>query len=235
MNIDNDVLAGALGNLTGLPSGDVAVGEAVQRVVSATRSVFEVTGAGLMLVDASSVLRYVAASDEPGRLLERAQEQEGNGPCVESLILDEVVATDDLAADDRWPGVSEMVVPAGVRAVLGVPVHVAGGAVGSLNVYSDQPHVWDESERRAIHAFAQVIEDLLAVSVLMRQGDELVEQLQYALDHRVVVERAVGVVMATEGLDPVAAFDRLRRTARDRRARVAHVAEEVLRAGRLDP
>jgi AmiR/NasT family two-component response regulator len=69
----------------------------------------------------------------------------------------------------------------------------------------------------------------------MRQGDELVEQLQYALDHRVVVERAVGVMMATEGLDPVAAFDRLRRTARDRRARVAHVAEEVLRAGHLDP
>jgi GAF domain-containing protein len=233
MHIDNDVLAAALGNLTGLPSGDVAVGDAVQRVVSATRMVFDVTGAGLMLVDASSVLRYVAASDEPGRLLERAQEQEGNGPCVESLILDEVVATDDLAEDDRWPGVSAMVVPAGVRAVLGVPVHVAGSAVGSLNVYSDQPHAWDESERKAMDAFARVIEDLLAVSVLMRRGDELVEQLQYALDHRVAIERAVGVVMAVEGLDPVAAFDRLRRVARDRRVRVAQVADEVLRSGRL--
>lgn len=232
MAIDNDVLSEALRGLGDIDT-DIELGEALQRMVLATKSVFAVSGAGLMLVDSSSVLRYVAASDEPGRMLEQAQEQAGTGPCVEALVLNHVVATADLSEDDRWPEVAAAVVPAGVAAVLGVPVRLAGGAVGSLNVYADDPHHWDDSELEAIGAFARLIEDHLAAAVLRHRSDALVEQLQYALDHRVAIERAVGLIMGTEGLDAMAAFDRLRSEARRRRVRAAEVAEEVLREGRL--
>jgi GAF domain-containing protein len=233
VQIEKTVLSDALRGLGDLETAEVALDDALQRIVVAAQTVFAVTGAGLMLVDPDSVLRYVAASDEPGRLLEQAQEQAGTGPCVEALVFDRVVTTADLAQDDRWPDVSAMVVPAGVAAVLGVPVRLAGGAVGSLNVYCDRPHEWDDSELEAIGAFARLIEDHLAAAVLRHRRDTLVEQLQYALDHRVVVERAVGLIMGNEGLDAVAAFDRLRSVARSRRVRAAEVAEEVLRDGRL--
>src|SRR5207249_397101 len=54
------------------------------------------------------------------------------------------------------------------------------------------------------------------------------DQLQYALDYRVVIERAVGYLMGTHHLDAVTAFDMLRRRARDSRRRVADVATEIL-------
>ena len=233
MHVDKHVLNEALEGLGDLDGASVEIDGALHRIVLATRAVFGVTGAGLMLVDSASVLRYVAASDEPGRLLEKAQEEVGTGPCVEALVLDRIVHTIDLAEDDRWPEIADMVVPAGVRAVLGLPVHLGGGAVGSLNVYADQPRDWDESEYSAIAAFAHLIESLLSAAVLRQQGDAVVGQLQYALDHRVVVERAVGLLMGREEVDAIAAFNRLRNVARRRRVKVAEVAEEVPRDGSL--
>jgi AmiR/NasT family two-component response regulator len=73
-----------------------------------------------------------------------------------------------------------------------------------------------------------VIGDLLAVSVARHRSDELAAQLQHALDYRVPIERAIGYLMATEGLGSVAAFGRLRSAARNARRKVVDVAREVL-------
>ena len=122
----------------------------MEALVSAARDLFSVTGAGLLLADADRVLRYVAATDQAARILEEAQEQAGTGPCVESLVLNQLVQTTDLPSDPRWPGLLSDYPEAGIRAVLGVPVRVAGVAVGSLNVYSDEPFDWDESDQKAL-------------------------------------------------------------------------------------
>jgi len=228
LHIDTNALRDALEGLGSIDRATVDVEDALRRVVRSTKSVFAVSGAGLMLVDSASILRYVVASDEPGQVLETAQEQVGTGPCVDALVNDEVIMTADLAEDGRWPEVAQIVVPAGVRAVLGVPVHVAGGPVGSLNVYCDEPHEWDDSELEAIRAFDLLIEDLLGAAVLMRRSHDIVQQLQYALDHRVVIERAVGVLMGSTGKDAVSAFNELRMLARSRRVAVAEVAAEVV-------
>src|SRR5262249_21796995 len=154
----------------------------------------DVDGSGLMLVDDGRALRYVAASDEPGRRLEDAQERHGVGPCVESLVNDVVVASADIATEPRWEPVASEVVPIGVRAVLGVPVHLAGGAVGSLNLYNSQVHDWDDAEVAAIGAFTGVVENVLATALLARRQSDIVAQLQHALDNRVVIDRAVGLI-----------------------------------------
>ena len=95
-----------------------------------------------------------------------------------------------MAADTRWPGLDELPA-AGVRAVLGVPLHADGLPVGSLNVYRDRPHDWSDGEVTALTAYASLIEGLLQTALHARRR----EQLQHALDHRVVIERAVGVIM----------------------------------------
>ncbi len=234
MRIDRDALDQAISRLDQVDLSRLELVDALTRVVDATQALFNVTGSGLMFVDAASVLRFVVATDEPGRVLEAGQEQTGEGPCVDAWVHGTTVATADIATDDRWPRVRDVVAPAGVRAVLGIPVAIAGTPVGSLNVYCDEPHEWDESETDAIRAFNTIIENVAATALLVQRRGEVIEQLQYALDNRVVIERAVGVVMGREEIDAVTAFQRLRGVARSRRIRVAEVAQEVLDRGRLD-
>jgi GAF domain-containing protein len=207
---------------------------ALTDVARAAASAFAITGCGIMFLDDRNVLRYAASSDEPGRVLETAQEELGHGPCVDSLLLDSPIATKDVCADERWPGLSERVAPHGVRAVLGVPIRAGGGAVGSLNVYRDEPHAWDDSETQALLAFNTLVESLVGSAVLAHQHGRTVQQLQYALDNRVTIERAIGVIMGRRNnLDAVSAFGELRQRARNQRRRVGDVAADIL-AGRLD-
>lgn len=231
MHVDRAALDAALADLDGTGLADLELEDALARVVDATRSVFAVTGAGLMFVSEDSVLRYVVATDEAGRVLEVVQSEVGDGPCVEALVNGRVVRVDDMAGDPRWPTVSARVAPDGVRSVLGLPVSIAGAAVGSLNVYCDEPHEWDESEEEALEAFAHLIGVLVGSAVLSTRRGALVDQLQHALDHRVAIERAVGVLMGRDGLDAIAAFNRLRDVARSRREKVGVLAQRFLESG----
>jgi GAF domain-containing protein len=209
-----------------LAEGDVE--SSLREVVSAALVLFSAAGAGLMLVDDSEALHYVAATDARAAALEAAQEESGEGPCVDSLINDVLVQCDDLSNDERWPTVRETIHPLGVRAILGVPVRIGGSAVGSFNTYHDHAHTWDDTEIVAVTAFGKVIEQLLAQALLAAKRNDIVEQLEYALRNRVDIERAVGVMMARDGLNPVKAFDTLRRRARDERKKVADLAREIL-------
>jgi GAF domain-containing protein len=199
---------------------------ALARVMSATRELFDATGCGIMLIDDSSALTAVAATDEAGRLLEVVQEQVGHGPCVDALTFDRTVNVTDLAADERWPVLRE--VPAGVRAVLGVPLHAERVPVGSLNVYRDRPHGWTDSEVGALTAYSSLVEGVLQTALHARERERLAEQLQHALDHRVVIERAVGIIMGRQNINAVAAFNQLRHGARSTQRTVADVARELV-------
>ncbi len=202
--------------------------DALQQVLVATRQLFGASGAGFMMLDDGKMLCSVAATDEPGRVLEERQEQTGHGPCVEAVTFDRVTATADLADDDRWPELIPEVPQAGVRAVLGIPIRTDGVAVGALNVYHDQAHEWDHSETAALESYGRLVEGLLRTALQSRDRELLAQQLQRALNNRVVIERAVGIVMGREGVDPVTAFNRLRYRARSSERKVSDVAAEML-------
>ena len=227
MHIDAELLSQSLEGLTEQLTTP-GLDDALQRVLDATRHLFGATGAGFMMVDDSSSLRSVAFTDPGARLLEELQERAGHGPCVDALTFDRVVATVDVADDARWPQLGSALREAGVRAVLGVPIHVSGLPVGSLNVYRNRPGDWDETEAPALLAYGQLVESLMLSALHAEQRERLADQLQHALDNRVVIERAVGMLMERHGLDAVDAFDRLRRTARDGGRRVADVATGML-------
>ena len=228
MTVDGEKLAAALDWISRVPQDGTDLSTVLDQVIEQACGVFNVAGVGLMFVDSGQVLRYVAASDQPVRALEEAQEAIGHGPCVDSLVHGQVVASGDVQADDRWPNLGSHLHETAVHAVLGVPVTLAGNCVGTLNAYDDQPHDWDDSEIAAIEQVAAVIAHLLTIAVIGHQQGRLVEQLQYALDHRIFIERAVGMVMATDHLDAVDAFDQLRRQARSRQQKVADFAVEAL-------
>jgi GAF domain-containing protein len=227
MLIDPDSLMRALDALPPV-ADDRTVGDGLPALLDALCGLFGVTGAGLMLVDEVSGLRYVAATDEVAESLEQVQEQFGVGPCVESFVNDAEVVVPDLEADKRWPAIREPLRAVGVRAVLGVPTRLGGGPVGTLNVYCADAREWDQSERDAIRAFNTVLEGQIASAVALRDHSRIVDQLQYALENRVVIERAIGMLMARHDLDAVAAFARLRRAARSSRRTVAVLSRDIL-------
>jgi GAF domain-containing protein len=228
VHVDPRALADSLDRLAGVESAPEPIEAGLARIIEATRSLFAVDGVGLMLADEELALRYVGATDEAARALERAQAEIGAGPCVESFVSCRATVTADLADDARWPELAERLVPLGVRAVLGVPSRLGGLPVGTLNVYRGEPYEWDSSDIAAVEAYNAILEDQLGHALSARRKGIIVEQLQTALDRRVLIERAVGAIMVRRDLGARESFEALRRAARSARRPVAELATIVL-------
>lgn len=205
----------------------------LREVADACVSIFDVAGSGIMIADDQNITRYVAATDGPGRILEIAESETGSGPCTEAFVTNQSVAVTDLPTDPRWPELAALVTGRGVHAILGSPVRLGGITVGTLDVYRDHPHEWDEGERAALARFGDLVGTMMMTALAAHHAQEVAEQLQYALDYRVIIERGVGYLMSRDRIDPVTAFDRLRRSARNTQSRIGDVASRLLESGRL--
>jgi GAF domain-containing protein len=228
MPIDPDTLARSVTRLEGVDPVDTGLDAALELAVAETDAVFDVDGAGVMLLSEDGVLRYMAASDEPGRMLETLQEQFGEGPCVDAFLEDDPVLAGDMGADQRWPSVGPLAARHGVHAVLGVPIDLREGPVGTLNVYAARTHEWTRSDVVGIQAYSRVIASLLRTAVQAHLKGRAATQLQHALDHRSLIEQAKGIIMERRGLDQQAAFDLLRSQARSTRRRLDDLARQVV-------
>jgi GAF domain-containing protein len=235
MSIDPEALAKSIERLQGTGLGDNGLAKALRLVVDETERLFSVDGAGLMLLAADDQLRYVAASDEPGRVLEQIQEEVGEGPCLAAFDTGEPSATSNVLTDQRWPAFGRLVAEHGIHAVLGVPVELQGGPIGTLNVYAVRPHEWDSSEQEAILAYARMAGAVLATAVHAEVKDTVARQLQRALEHRVLIEQAKGILMERHGIDARTAFERLRRHARSRQERLTDLARRMIDDVSLPP
>ena len=234
MSIDAADLADSLRRLATTGQGHDGVVSALTQVLDACVALFTVDGAGILVADDQDILRNVAASDGPGRIHEQVETEAGEGPCTTAFVTGVVTTSRDVTADtERWPVLSEAMSHQPVRAVLGTPVRIGVVPVGTLDVYRDDVHDWDDTEVAALAQYAEVIATTLTASLQAHTAGELARQLQYALDYRVVIERAVGYLMAKESIDPVVAFNRLRTAARSRRTKIGEVAEHVLARGAL--
>jgi GAF domain-containing protein len=229
-HIDHGALERSLAELEQPDGSGVALEAAVERVVVGAAAIFAGSGVGLMLIAEDGLtLRYVASSDEVAHKLELAHEHAGEGPCVDAFVCDGEVRTGDLATELRWPSLREQLRDQPIRAVLGLPTRL-GTPVGTLNLYCERPRAWDASEVAALEAYNSLLEARLGHAVLARDHSKIVDQLQFALDSRVTIERAVGLLMGRDELDNMTAFHALRQEARSSRRRVLTVAEELLAA-----
>lgn len=233
VRVDSQALAASLRRLNNDQHDGAVLEVSLQRVVDSCVVLFGVDGAGIMIANEHSELRYAVASDGPGRLLEKTQIETGQGPCVDTFVGEEPTACSDVADDPRWPLLGPVMRGTGVAAVLGVPVYLSGLCVGSLDVYRSTVHHWDDSEAQALGRYAEVVEAMLAAAVSAEQAGELAAQLTYALDYRVPIERGIGYLMARDRVGHTEAFTRLRAAARNHRRKIGDVAEALLTTGRL--
>jgi len=217
----------ALTDLGRLRFGEMSVEDAIQEIARTTHTVFDVDGAGLMLTDADQRLRTVAASDRRFVLLEDLQLQHGEGPCIEAFDTKQLVGTQDLEAEERWPAFTAAAVARDVRAVLASPLPYNRDAVGVVAVLSEQRRPWSAEGELALLAFTDLAA-LLIASMMQGEAQSLVaQQLQGALRSRQVIEQAKGVLMGTQGITARAAYEQLRARARAERRKLSVVCAEV--------
>jgi GAF domain-containing protein len=196
-------------------------------------SVLDVSAAGLMLAGPDGSLRVIASSSEQMRLLELFELQNEQGPCLESYRTGEVVTHHDLTtATSRWPRFAPEAISCGFASVHALPMRLRGNVIGALNLFHTEPHGLDDECLAAARAFA----DIATIAILQFratiESHELIDQLNTALNTRVVIEQAKGIVAERRNLDMDSAFSALRQFARSNNQRLSVVAAGIV-AGTL--
>jgi GAF domain-containing protein len=227
MPIEPAHLARSLG---ALDTVDVAQGLArtLQQVLRSAKTLLDADRAGLMLVDQAGALRWASASDQIAEAGEGDLDRLAQGPCTTAFAQRAPAAVPDLSAEPGRRTLAQVGVEDGNHAALSVPVQVGGGPVGTLDVHVTAPREWDDSQVAALQAYAGLVASLLAAAGTARVRGRLADQLQGALEHRLLIEQAEAVVITREGLDGQAAFEWLRTAARSAGCAVVEVAGEVL-------
>lgn len=190
--------------------------------------VMEISAAGAVVRDRRGRLQ-VAASTANVAALERLQVQRRQGPCVDAYRSGRQVAVADLRRmRARWPGFVPRALEAGIVAVCAFPMRLRADRIGALDVFLDDPGELDEAATRA----GQVLTDLATIAILQARATQdatrRAAQLQHALESRVVVEQAKGVLAERLGVDPDAAFMRLRRYGRVRGLHLTDLSRQVV-------
>jgi GAF domain-containing protein len=227
MPIDGVALARFLAALEELEPPEDAAATALEGALEAARTAAAADGVGLMGLGPDGMLRHVGGAGERADLLGRSQEQAGQGPSVDAFFSAHPVESADLAVDERYPVLAALA-GKGVGAVLAVPVELGNAPVGTLGVHAGASQRWAEGQRTAVAAQARSLATLLQLAAVYQARAGMIEQLNHALEARILIEQAKGMLMARRGIDAEAAFEQLRRVARASRRTTAEIAQSVL-------
>jgi GAF domain-containing protein len=223
------MLARALVELADTLVADFDVVELLTLLTDRCVDVLDVGAAGLMLVAPEGDLRVMASSSEAMRVLELFELQSQEGPCLDCYQTGQPVVNQDLATvDGRWPRFAAEALAAGFHSVHALPMRLRGAVIGALNLF----HVHPGEMRPADVDAAQALADVATIAILQHratlEAQVLNEQLNHALNSRIVIEQAKGMVAEREGLDMEQAFSALRNHARNHNLRLVDVAHDVI-------
>jgi GAF domain-containing protein len=191
--------------------------------------VLDVSAAGLMLVAPEGDLRVVASSSEEMRLVELFEIQSQEGPCPDCYRTGQPTLNEDLTTGEAlWPLFGPVALKAGFRSVHALPMRLRGVTIGALNLFRTDQGPMDEADVLA----AQALADVATIAILQHraalQAHILVDQLNHALNSRVLIEQAKGVIAERARFDMEQAFSWLRKHARDHNLLLVDVAQSVI-------
>ena len=207
------------------------VEDVLDDLMSTLVTALDLVGSGVALAE-DGELAFTTAQPERVLALEQVQVAHQLGPCTEAFRTGAVVAVSDLDANrEKWPDYCAAAAQAGLRAVAGIPMHLAGAAVGAVNLYDTGPREWSETDLAAAQVVADMATSYLINASKLRQEELLNEQLRHALESSRIIEQAKGTVAALHGVDVDQAFERIRSHARSHNVTVLSVSEAIVRLG----
>jgi len=171
----------------------------------------------------------MASSSEAMRLLELFELQSREGPCLDCYLTGKPVVNQNLTTvNGRWPRFAPEALAAGFHSVHALPMRLRGTVIGALNLFHTVPGQMRDADVEA----AQALADVATIAILQHraslEAQVLNDQLHHALNSRIVIEQAKGVVAEREHLNMEAAFFALRNHARNHNLRLVDIARAVI-------
>lgn len=212
--------------------GEYDVADFLQALVDGCKDVFDVDVVGVLLEKRKGELALSAASDEEMRSLDAFEIQSRSGPCYDAYNNREQVVVEDLeACRDRWPELVPKALDLGFRSGYAFPLRLRDDVIGALNMYREtrEPFTYDD-----VH-LAQSLANVASIGIInertIRDAEVRAEQLQTALNSRVLIEQAKGALAEREGISPGEAFKRMRRYSRSNNMKLRQVCKRVFEEG----
>lgn len=226
-------LFNALRSFAATLAGDYDVSDVLHQVCDHLVEVLDADGAGVTVLDGDRRLRFAAATGATVIAAERVQEETQEGPCTDCLATGEAMVVPDVRADARWPRYRDALGDAGLRSVVAIPMLVRDQRIGAVDVYDDDPRRWSEDDVAAASVLAQMATAYVLRANATAEIERVNEQLQQALESRIVIEQAKGKVAGERAIDMDSAFQLIRSHARSNNLTVRAVAQRIV-AGELE-
>lgn len=198
-------------------------------LVDVTVDLLDVTAAGLLLADPRGDLQVVASTSEESELVEVLQLRAGEGPCFECYRTGTPIIVEDIASlDGQWPEFRAAALSQEFRSVQTLPMRVQGKTIGAMGLFRREPGKMSGEDS----AIGQALANVATVGILqertLRESMLINEQLQRALNSRVFIEQAKGVIAYRSGVNMEEAFRRLRSFARSNNQSLQETAAQVI-------
>jgi len=208
---------------------DFDVVEVLDGLMSTCLDLLEIDEAGLLLNHPQGGLQRVASSSEEARLLELLQVQTREGPCFEAVETGESIMVHNIALErQRWPAFAERALADGFHSVYAFPMRLREATVGGLNLFGARENALDVEDR----VIAKALTDIATIGILQQRSVHrsslLAENLQRALNTRIVVEQAKGVLSERGNIPMEQTFELLRSYARRNNLKLSAVAQSVV-------
>jgi GAF domain-containing protein len=221
--VDQDALARLAREL----DAETDVNRLLKRVVDA--AVAEVRGAehaGVTILERESVSTPVATSEVVGAV-DHAQYETGQGPCVHAAVEGiDVVRSDDLSEERRWPQFTPHALDLGIRSMLSFHLYARNDTIGALNIYARLPDAFDDT---SVH-MGTLLATHAAVALTRTKNEA---NLRIALESRDVIGQAKGILMERFKIDNAAAFDLLIAVSQHTHRKLRDIAEDLATTGTL--
>jgi len=215
---------------------DFDVADLFDRLTTACVELLGAATAGLMLADRNGTLRLMSSSSAEMRALEQFQLRHGEGPCLDCFVSRQpvAVALDSAEASNRWPQFTAEARRHGFTGVQALPMRLRDDTIGALNLFHSATARLDDHTT----GLAQALADIATVAILHQRAleirDLVAEQLQAALNSRIAIEQAKGLLAERGGLTVDEAFTALRDYCRAARIPLTRTARELV-SGHHDP
>ena len=222
-------LAAAFVALADTLVADYDVVELLQTLVDTSADILSASAAGILLADDTGDLELVASTSESSRLVGMMQLNNGHGPSIECFTMGKAVAVENIAdLGPNWRAFRADALEQGFRSAHAVPLRLRRSVIGTLTLFRAEAGLLNAEDS----SVAQGLADVATIGILheraLRESDVAQQQLQHALNSRVVIEQAKGVIAQIKGVDMDAAFRLLRDHARSNSLGLRDVADQVV-------
>ncbi|HET8599256.1 MAG TPA: GAF and ANTAR domain-containing protein [Segeticoccus sp.] len=170
-------------------------------------------------------MKTAAASDEMAALMDQLENEAGEGPCIDAMLGGGYQRDADIAHNSSWPKLGALTLErTPVRGMIGYRIFVDGRSAGALNLFSDTPGALTQEDAdlgALVAAFASVV-------LVSAAHDHRAQTLKDGLQSNREIGKAIGLLMATHGVDDEQAFELLRHLSSTMNVKLAEVAHRVV-------